>query len=330
VTLTDELDVSRGDLIAASDGPPDVADQFETTIVWMHQQPMLPGRSYVMKIGTQTAAATVAQLRYTVNINTLEQIPATSLALNDIGVGTIELNQAVVFEPYADNRDLGGFIFIDRVSNATVAAGLLHSALRRSQNVYRQALDVNKAARAALKGQQPCVVWFTGLSAAGKSTIANILERRLHQLGRHTYLLDGDNVRLGLNRDLGFTDADRVENIRRVAEVSRLMVDAGLIVLVSFISPFVQQRRAARASVGPGEFLEVFVYAPLAVAEARDPKGLYKKARRGELKDFTGIDSPYEEPQYPELRIDTTRLTPEQAADTIIEQLRRNGAIEPE
>ena len=239
-----------------------------------------------------------------------------------------ELSRPIVFEPYRENRDLGGFILVDRLTNGTVGAGLLHFALRRSQNVHWQALDVNKAARADLKGQKPCVVWFTGLSGAGKSTIANLVEKRLHALGRHTYILDGDNVRHGLNKDLGFTDADRVENIRRVAEVSRLMVDAGLIVLVSFISPFRAERRMARDLLRPDEFFEVFVQAPLEIAETRDPKGLYKKARRGELKNFTGIDSPYEEPERPEMRLDTTRLTPEEAADVILEQLRRADVIE--
>ena len=317
VTLTDETDVSRGDVLAASNAQPAVADQFEATLVWMHDQRLLQGRSYLMKIGTQTVTATVAPIKYKINVNTLEHVAAKDLELNEIGVCCLELSQPIVFEPYRENRDLGGFILVDRLTNGTVGAGLLHFALRRSQNVHWQALDVNKAARADLKGQKPCVVWFTGLSGAGKSTIANLVEKRLHALGRHTYILDGDNVRHGLNKDLGFTDADRVENIRRVAEVSRLMVDAGLIVLVSFISPFRAERRMARDLLRPDEFFEVFVQAPLEIAETRDPKGLYKKARRGELKNFTGIDSPYEEPERPEMRIDTTRLTPEQAADVI-------------
>jgi len=329
VTLSDEIDVSRGDVLAAVDAPPGVADQFEATIVWMHERRMLQGRSYLLKLGTQTVTATVAPLKYKVNVNTLEHVAAKTLELNDIGVCNLELSQPVVFEPYQDNRDLGGFVLVDRLTNATVGAGLLQFALRRSQNLHWQALDVNKAARAELNGQKPCVVWFTGLSGAGKSTIANAVEKQLHALGRHTYLLDGDNVRHTLNKDLGFTDADRVENIRRVAEVARLMVDAGLVVLVSFISPFRAERRMARELLEPGEFLEIFVQTPLAVAETRDPKGLYKKARSGQLKNFTGIDSPYEEPEYPEMRIDTTVLSPEQAANAIIEQLRRTGIIDP-
>ncbi len=328
VTLDDEIDVSRGDVIATPNAQPAVADQFEATLIWMHEQPLLQGRSYLMKIGTRTVTATVAPLKYKMNVNTLEHLPAKDLQLNEVGVCCLELSQPVVFEPYNVNRDLGGFILIDRLTNATVGAGLLHFSLRRSQNVHWQALDMDKTARAGLKGQQPCVIWFTGLSGAGKSTIANVLEKRLHGLGRHTYILDGDNVRHGLNKDLGFTDADRVENIRRVAEVSCLMVDAGLIVLVSFISPFRTERRMARELLQPGEFFEVFVETPLAVAETRDPKGLYRKARRGELKNFTGIDSPYEEPESPEIRIDTTCLMPEEAANIILERLRHANVLD--
>jgi bifunctional enzyme CysN/CysC len=327
VTLADEIDVSRGDVLAASDSPPPVADQFEATIVWMHSRPMLQGRSYLMKLGTKTVTATVAPLKYKVNVNTLEQLAAKKLELNDIGVCGIELSQAIAFEPYRENRDLGAFILIDRITNTTVGAGLLHFALHRSDNVHWQTLDINKSARAEMKHQKPCVIWFTGLSGAGKSTIANLVEKRLHALGRHTYLLDGDNVRHGLNKDLGFTDADRVENIRRISEVARLMVDAGLIVLVSFISPFRAERRMARELLQAGEFFEVFVDTPLAVAETRDPKGLYKKARRGDLKNFTGVDSPYEEPENPELRIKTTELAPEQAAEAILQNLRRAGVV---
>ena len=330
LTLTDEIDISRGDVLAAPDAPPAVADQFEATIVWMHERPLLQGRSYLMKIGTKTVPATVSPIKYKLNVNTLEHVAAKTLDLNDIGVCALELGEPVVFEPYAESRDLGGFILIDRVSNATVGAGLLHFALRRSQNVHWQALDVDKAARAGLKDQKPCVIWFTGLSGAGKSTIANLVEKRLHALGKHTYLLDGDNVRHGLNKDLGFTDADRVENIRRVAEVARLMVDAGLIVLVSFISPFRSERRMARDLVREGEFLEVFVHAPLEVAEKRDPKGLYKKARRGELGNFTGVDSPYETPEHPDVRLDTTRLSAEDGASAILQHLARVGVIDIE
>jgi bifunctional enzyme CysN/CysC len=290
---------------------------------------MLPGRSYLMKLGTQTVGATVARLKYKINVNTLEHVSARTLGLNEIGVCGLGLDRAVVFEPYKENSDLGGFILIDRMTNTTVGAGLLHFALRRSHNVHWQALDIDKRARAESKAQKPCVLWFTGLSGSGKSTIANLVEQRLHALGRHTYLLDGDNVRHGLSKDLGFTDADRVENIRRVAEVARLMVDAGLIVLVSFISPFRAERDMARRLLEAGEFFEVFVDTPLAVAETRDPKGLYRKARRGELKNFTGIDSPYEVPENPEVRVDTVHLTAEQATNVILERLRGAGVVGP-
>jgi bifunctional enzyme CysN/CysC len=327
VTLADEIDVSRGDVLAAANAPPAVAHQFEAVIVWMFERPMLPGRTYLIKLATQTAAATVSPLKYKVDVNTLEHVAVKKLEINEIGVCDLELNRPIVFEPYNENRDLGSFILIDRITNAAVGAGLMQFALRRSENVRWQPFDVDKSARADLKGQQPSVLWFTGLPAAGKSTIANIVEKRLVALGHHTYLLDGDNVRHGLNKDLGFTDADRVENIRRIAEVSRLMVDAGLIVLVSFISPFRAERRMARDLLMPGEFFEMFVDTPLDIAETRDPKGLYKKARRGELKNFTGIDSPYEEPEHPEIRIDTTRVTPEEAADLILDRLRHAGVI---
>jgi bifunctional enzyme CysN/CysC len=327
VTLDDEIDVSRGDVLAAASSPPGVADQFEAHIVWMDEHEMLPGRPYLLKIGARTVGATLAHPKYKVNVNTLEHTAAKTLELNEIGVCNVNLDRPVVFDPYNENRDMGGFILVDRFTNTTLAAGLLHFALRRSDNVHWQAIEIDKSAHAAQKGQRPCVVWFTGLSGAGKSTIANILERKLHNLGRHTYLLDGDNVRHGLNKDLGFTDADRVENIRRVAEVTGLMVDAGLIVLVSFISPFRAERQMARERLDEREFLEVHIDTPLAVAEARDRKGLYGKARRGELTNFTGIDSPYEPPEDPEIRIDTTTISAEEGADLIIERLREAQII---
>ncbi len=327
LTLDREIDVSRGDLLASSAEPAEVADQFETTLIWMHEQPMLPGRQYLMKVGTRTVNATLAVPRYRVDVNTLEHQSAQQLELNEIGRCEVTLDRAVPFDPYAQNRDTGGFILIDKLSNDTVGAGLLDSALRRADNIHWQALDVTRAGRAQLKGQRPCALWFTGLSGAGKSTIANLVEKRLHTLGRHTYVLDGDNIRHGLNRDLGFTDADRVENIRRVAEVAKLMVDAGLIVLVSFISPFRSERQMARGLLNGGEFFEIFVDTPLAEAEKRDPKGLYGKARRGELPNFTGIDSPYEPPETPEIHLDTTALSATQAAERIIAELDKAGVI---
>jgi bifunctional enzyme CysN/CysC len=325
ITLTDEIDISRGDVLVAADNPSPVANQFESTIVWMDDEPMLPGRPYLMKIGAQTVGATITEPKYRVQVNTLEHIAAKRLELNEIGVCNLSLDRAIPFEAYATNRDLGGFILIDRLSNRTVGAGMLHFALRRADNIHWQATDIHKAARAAQKGQKGRVVWFTGLSGAGKSTIANLVEKRLHALGRHTYLLDGDNVRHGLNKDLGFTEEDRVENIRRVAEVSKLMVDAGLIVLTAFISPFRAERRMAREMLEDGEFVEVYVETPLAVAEQRDVKGLYKKARAGDLKNFTGIDSPYEAPENAELTVDTTTLSPVEAAETIVAWLEAEG-----
>jgi bifunctional enzyme CysN/CysC len=325
LTLADEIDISRGDVIAKPDHLPGVADQFEAVVVWMADEPMLPGRPYWLKTGTKQVAATITEPKYKVNVNTLERLAAKKLELNEIGVCNLSLDQPIAFDPYVECRETGSFILIDRLTNATVGAGMIHFALRRSQNIHWQALDVNRRSRATIKGQRPAVLWLTGLSGAGKSTIANLVEKKLHALGKHTYLLDGDNVRHGLNRDLGFTDADRVENIRRVAEVSRLMVDAGLLVLVSFISPFRAERRMARALFEPGEFHEIHVDTPLALAETRDPKGLYKKARRGELKNFTGIDSPYEAPESPEIYVDTTRNAPEQSAEAIVEYLERGG-----
>jgi bifunctional enzyme CysN/CysC len=320
LTLTDEVDVSRGDIVAGADSPPEVADQFDAMLVGLNGA-VLPGRSYSMKIGAKIVNATINPLKYKVNINTLEELAAERLELNDIGACEIELDRPIVFEPYKRSRELGGFILIDPITHSTVAAGTLTFALRRSQNVHWQALDVNKQARASRNAQRPCVLWLTGYSGAGKSTIANLVEKKLYAMGKRTYLLDGDNVRHGINKDLGFTAQDRVENIRRVAEVAKLMVDAGLIVLVSFISPFRAERNAARALFGEGEFFEIFIDTPFAEAERRDVKGLYKKARKGELKNFTGIDSPYEEPESPEMRIDTTALDPAQAADAIIEHL---------
>jgi bifunctional enzyme CysN/CysC len=328
ITLKDEIDISRGDVLTPSEAPASVADQFEANVVWMSDEHMLPGRPYLMKIGAKTVGLSIAAPKYKVNVNTLEHLAAKTLELNEIGVCNLHLDQAIAFDPYRENRDMGGFIIIDRLSNATVGAGMLHFALRRSQNIHWQAIEVNKDAHARLKGQSPAVVWFTGLSGAGKSTIANLVEKKLHALGKHTYLLDGDNVRHGLNKDLGFTEADRVENIRRVGEVSRLMVDAGILTLVSFISPFRAEREMARSLVSPGEFVEVFIDTPLAVAEQRDPKGLYKKARRGDLKNFTGIDSPYEAPESPELRVDTTTMSPEDAAERIVEFLQSRGLLE--
>jgi len=323
LTFADEIDCSRGDVIVQSDEPCEVADQFEATLVWTAEQEMLPSRPYLLKIGTQMVTATVTEPKYEVNVNTLDHLASKTLGLNAIGVVNISTDRPIPFEAYAQNVDLGGFILIDRMTNATVAAGMIHFALRRSQNIHWQALDVNREAHAALKNQKPAVIWFTGLSGSGKSTIANIVEKKLHALGKHTFLLDGDNIRHGLNRDLGFTDADRVENIRRVGEVAKLMADAGLIVLTAFISPFRSERQMVRDLMLPGEFVEVFVDTPLEVAEARDVKGLYKKARSGQLKNFTGIDSPYEQPQQAELTVNTVDLTPEEAAERIVQYVLR-------
>ncbi|WP_375285127.1 sulfate adenylyltransferase subunit CysN [Sphingobium yanoikuyae] len=327
VTLcfADEVDCSRGDVIALADNPPQAADQFEASIVWMADEAMLPGRPYWLKIGTQTVTATIQQPKYQVNVNDAggvgSHLAAKTLELNAIGVANLSTDRQIVFEPYAANRTLGGFVVVDKISNATVAAGMLHFSLRRAQNVHWQATDVSRDFHAGLKNQKPAVLWFTGLSGAGKSTIANLVEKKLARMNRHTFLLDGDNVRHGLNKDLGFTDADRVENIRRVGEVAKLMTDAGLIVITAFISPFRAERDMVRQMMQPGEFVEVHIDTPLADAEARDVKGLYKKARSGELKNFTGIDSPYEAPEDPEIRVDTTKLTAEEAADAIVARL---------
>ena len=327
LTLEDEIDISRGDVVSRADAPAEVADQFEATIVWMSEQDLLPGRPYLLKIGTSTVGATITGPKYEIDVDTMEHLAARTLQLNEIGVCNVLLDRAVAFDAYSENRDTGGFILIDRWTNATVGAGMLHYALRRSHNIHHQAVDVDKASRAALLHQKPAVLWFTGLSGSGKSTIANLVEKKLHAMGRSSYLLDGDNVRHGLNKDLGFTAADRVENIRRIGEVARLMVDAGLIVLTAFISPFRAERRLARRLLEEGEFLEIWVDTPLEVAEERDPKGLYAKARRGELANFTGIDSPYEPPESPELRLDTTVQSAEQAADAVIEKLRESGFL---
>ncbi len=321
ICFTDEVDGSRGDVIALADSPPQAADQFETTMVWMADEPLHVGRAYWLKLGTQMVSATVHEPKYTVNVNTMDHMAAKTLELNAIGVAEIVTDKPIVFDAYAENRTLGGFILIDKMTNSTVAAGMINFSLRRAQNVHWQALDISRAAHAGLKNQKPAVLWFTGLSGSGKSTIANLVEKKLHRMNRHTFLLDGDNVRHGLNKDLGFTEADRIENIRRVGEVSKLMTDAGLIVITAFISPFKADREMVRSMLPDGEFIEVFIDTPLSVAESRDVKGLYKKARSGELKNFTGIDSPYEAPANPEIRVDTTAMTAEDAASLIVDTL---------
>lgn len=320
-------DAAPGDLLCAASSPCEVADQFRTTIVWTGENEMLPGRTYLMEIGGLTVQATVAQPRHAIDLDTMDELPARTLAKHEVGVCNINLDRNIAFDVYDENRETGGFTLIDRLSKQTVATGLIDFALRRSQNIHRQALDIDKAARAELKGQKPAMLWFTGLSGSGKSTIANALEQKLHAMGRHTALLDGDNVRHGLNQDLGFTDADRVENIRRVSEVGKLMVEAGLIVLVSFISPFRSERRMARQMVADTEFVEIHVDTPLEVTEERDVKGLYAKARAGEIKNFTGIDSPYEEPLTAEIRLATTDMSPDEAADELLRFLREKGYI---
>ena len=318
ITLADEVDVSRGDMLVGADRPADVADQLEATLIWMDEAPLYPGRPYWLKLGTRTVGATVTAIKHRIDMATLEPQPAKALNLNDIAVVTLSLDRAIAFDPYKLSRHTGGFILIDRLTNATAGAGTVRFPLTRASTIRWQALDVSKATRAALNGQRPMLLWFTGLSGAGKSTIANLVEKKLHAMGRRTYLLDGDNVRHGLNRDLGFTDADRVENIRRVAEVGKLMVDAGLIVLTAFISPFRAERQLARDLMGPQEFVEIFIDTPLEDAEKRDVKGLYARARAGEIRHFTGIDSPYERPESPELRIDTTAVGAEEAAERIV------------
>ncbi len=319
--LADEVDCSRGDVLTAAAAPAQVADQFESTLVWMSEEPMIAGRAYWLKLGTQVVTARMHAPKYQINVNTLEHLAAKTLDLNAIGVVEIATDKPIVFEPYAENHTLGGFILIDKLSNATVAAGMLHFSLRRSQNVHWQALDITREAHAKLKNQKPAVLWFTGLSGSGKSTIANLVEKKLHHMNRHTFLLDGDNVRHGLNKDLGFTEEDRIENIRRVGELAKLMADAGLIVITAFISPFRAEREMVRKMLPETEFFEVHIDTPLSVAEARDVKGLYAKARAGQLKNFTGIDSPYEPPVNPEIHIDTTQVSSDKAADLIVEEL---------
>ena len=323
VTLcfADEIDCSRGDVIAAADNPPEVSDQFESTIVWMADEALVPGRAYWMKLGTQTVSATVQSPKYAINVNNMEHMAAKTLELNAIGVAEVLTDKPIVFEPYANNHVLGGFILIDKITNATVAAGMLHFSLRRAQNVHLQATDIGREAHAALKNQKPKILWFTGLAGSGKSTIAHEVEKTLNLLNRHTFLLDGDNIRDGRNKDLGFTETDRIENIRRVGEVAKLMTDAGLIVLTAFISPFRAERDMVRAMMPEGEFVEIFVDTPLEVAEARDVKGLYKKARAGQLKNFTGIDSPYEPPENPDIRVNTVEMSPVEAAEHIVRKL---------
>jgi bifunctional enzyme CysN/CysC len=317
LTLRDEVDISRGDVISAARQPPEVADQFAAHLLWMNDAPLLPGRPYWLKTAARTVAVTITEIKYKVDVNTQEHLAAKRLELNEVGYCNINLDQPIAFESYAHNRVLGGFILIDRQSNATVACGTIDFALRRASNIHWHSLEIDRHARAATKGQMPLCLWFTGLSGSGKSTIANLVDRRLHALGYHSYILDGDNVRHGLNKDLGFTDEDRVENIRRVAEVARLMADAGLIVLVSFISPFRAERRMAREMFAPGEFAEVFVDTPIEVCEQRDAKGLYAKARAGEIRNFTGIDSPYELPEHADITLRTINV----AADVLAQQL---------
>ena len=328
LTFAEEVDVSRGDVIALPDAPPSAADQIAAYIVWFDEEPMLPGRSYLLKCGCQTTTATVSSLKYKLNVDNLDHVAGKTLELNEAGACNLTTAKALVFDPYAENHETGSFILIDRFTNATVAAGMIEFGLRRATNIQWQELYVDKSARAQLKHQSPCVLWFTGLSGAGKSTIANTLEKRLHALGRHTYMLDGDNMRHGLNKDLGFTDADRVENIRRVAETARLFVDAGLIVMVSFISPFRSERRMARDLFGDDEFIEVFVDTPLALCESRDPKGLYRKARAGLIRNFTGIDSAYEPPEHAELTVDTSESSADALTERILAELRRRHIVQ--
>jgi len=318
LTFKDEIDCSRGDVISSANSPLEISDQFETTIIWMHENALVPGRSYRLKIGALELQASCSQPKYKTNIETNEHIAANNLELNEVGVLVLTTSHDIPFTPYKENHDLGGFILIDKVSNSTVAAGIINFALRRSQNIHWQNTDITKTQRAAALNQKPVILWMTGLSGSGKSTIANAVELQLKQKGFHTFLLDGDNIRHGLNKDLGFTEADRIENIRRIGEVSKLMTDAGLIVITAFISPFQSERNMVRELIDASEFTEIFIDTPLHVAESRDIKGLYAKARAGKLKNFTGIDSPYEKPSKPEITIDTTELSVNEAADTIV------------
>jgi len=319
--LEDDIDVSRGDIIAAADDRPEVTDQFEASVVWMHENPLLPGRPYLIKTENKTIPGVITRLKHRVNINNFKDEPAEALNLNEVGLCNFSLTEPIVFDPYATNRNMGSFIVIDRLTNNTLACGMINHGLRRAQNIHWQAVDIDKQSRAAAKHQKPAMLWFTGFSGSGKSCIANLVEQKLFALGKHSYLLDGDNVRHGLNRDLGFTEVDRVENIRRIAETGKLMVDAGLIVLTSFISPFQAERQLARSLLDEDEFVEIFVDTPIEVCEERDPKGLYKKVRSGEIKNFTGFDSPYEAPENPEIRIKTVAETAEDAAERIVNYL---------
>ncbi len=327
LTLTDEIDISRGDILCAGNDPAQQTDQFSAHLIWMGEEDLLPGRQYILKTANKSVPANITDLKHKINVNTLDKQSGKTLTLNEVGLCNFATSQPVFFDPYAENRETGSFILIDRQTNNTVGAGMIEFSLRRAQNVHWQALEIDRKARASLKHQKPCILWFTGLSGSGKSTVANLVEQQLHDLGRHTYILDGDNVRHGLNKDLGFTDADRVENIRRVGETAKLMIDSGLIVLVSFISPFVSERNMARELVEDGEFIEVYISTPLEVCEQRDVKGLYAKARRGEIKNFTGIDSDYEPPENPELVLDTSEIAAEAAATQIVKYLEGRGYL---
>jgi bifunctional enzyme CysN/CysC len=327
ITLADQIDISRGDVLAAPGAPVAVAHQFEAHLVWLGEQVMFPGRSYIVKLGTRSVSGTVTHIRHRVDVNTYQQVPAGTLEMNDVAVVSLSLTTPLAMERFADSRELGGFILIDRMSNATVAVGMIDSITPHATNIVWHEITVDRAARSALKGQRPAALWFTGLSGAGKSTIADLVDRRLHSLGRHSFVLDGDNVRHGLNRDLGFSEADRVENIRRVAEVAKLMTDAGLVVLVSFISPYRSDREGARERFEAEEFIEVFVDTPIDVCRQRDPKGLYARADAGKIRNFTGVDAPYEPPEHPELHLLTTEADAETLADRVVDELRRRGMI---